>query len=149
MYGYSPSESYTNPNQTNLYVYDLLGLGMHLIGSKLYMFNGFNPLDYSMNEFVYRFDIETNNWEIISNLATCNCLRGSAYIASHNGDVWYAGGRDNTTSYNTIIHLNFSEMPIVAEILSKNWVNPEARENHGMYLINTQILLFGGEGLNG
>ena len=78
-----------------------------------------------------------------------NYVRTLYYAAIYADCAWIAGGRDQYQTYNTIIFFNFSEPQIAPVILSSNWIYPEARRNHGMYLINTKILIFGGIGANG
>ena len=122
---------------------------MHENNGKMYLMNGFNPITYIENELIYIFDLTTHEWQIINNISSSGCQRDMYYAAYYNENVWIAGGRDEYLSYNTIVYYNLSALPVEPKLLSKNWIFPEARSNHGMYLISTKIILFGGIGSHG
>lgn len=167
VHGYSMAVGYTDPAQREVYVYDLdgqmwkvmnttgeippvlLSASAQIVGEKFYLINGFQPVGYIQNYNIYILDLLSYNWSIADNSDTSNTFRTLYYAVLNEGSTFIVAGRDQFETYNSIIQVNFTEVPIVPRYLSNNWIFPSARKNHGLYLINKNLVLFGGIGQNG
>ena len=152
--------STSSENQNNLYAYDLSLQSWRILetgplrpsarayhssfvyNSELYILYGMVVKTSQMLNSVFKFNFPQNSWINVSAISGDE-LSYSDMV--QNGPIIYSVfGLGASSSYNWVFSLDLSQSQLRKTILTSNWDSPAKRRNHCSFVINDQMLIFGG-----
>ena len=113
-----------------------------LYNDELYIAYGYQIEISHGLDTIWKFNLLSSQWILISNI-TGDGLLNSDMV--QDGPIVYSfGGRGLLTSNNSLFYFNLSGNGFSKTMLSDNWDTTKRRKNHCSFVVNDNILLFGG-----
>ena len=147
-------------SQDNLYAYDLslhrwrivetgplrpCARAFHasfVYNSELYILYGMVIEDSQMLNSIWKFNFPQNSWIEVS--AISGDELGYSDMVRSGPIIYSVFGLGTSVSYNWVFSLDLSQASPVRTLLTNNWDFPVRRKNHCGFVINDQMVIFGG-----
>jgi hypothetical protein len=146
LYKYSlASNTWSVVSTINTPTYRYYG-GSALHNSVLYLLPGYDNSGATVTD-IYSLDLSKSNPEWLLALVSqgADLLSRNSYgVAQYKNLAWMLCGWVDGVLNNDLIYIDFSSSPLKVSTVSEASLNPKARFDHSMEIVNNKLYIFGG-----